>query len=100
MHAASGLHDSVAIVDQWILDTAVGGRDDDDEVVLQRASEAFTTTPSLHIKFPFTLCKRRVGQKGFLKRTGVFTHVLFPLNHALTVGQGSPDVSALVVPKG
>lgn len=59
--ATNAWFDSVAFVNQWVLDATVGDGDDDDKIVLNGTKGALSTTSCLDVEFPFTVRKGGVG---------------------------------------
>ena len=91
--------ESETILNQRVLDARVGDGHDDDEVIVDRDDGVVSSTSGLNVKNPFTVGKGRVGLQRFLKWIGVLAHVLFPLDHTLSVGEGGPNITAFVVPE-
>lgn len=99
MLAMSAWLESIALVNQRVLDATVGDGDDDDKIVLNGTKRALSSTTGLNVKFPFAVSKRGVGKERFLKGTGVFAYVLFPLNVTFSIGEGRTNVVTFIVKK-
>ena len=93
----SALLESVALVNQRVLNATVDDGHDDDKVVLDGPEGALSSTAGLDVKFPFAVSKGGIGQERLLQWAGVLAHVLLSLHHPFGIGQRRSNIVALVV---